>query len=413
VERTDENPTIRIRTERCNRKFHRKHGDVIRVKLPANSRETHPMRAAATLTAATTIAVVAIWLAACAGKPESGPTILAGMDTATGEVQTGSPNPRARALDAEGPILLPYRDPSSGGIAYRLTLEIEGERAARKSSGNKQQPPLHESHALEAEFRKLPVEGTDSRGDMYLVGLDGLLYTHKQQSPPAERKTELASDRLRVMINGETAIDNRGNRGIGPLTPRMFLNRIFGVITHDPSGNPIKLSSRGAPAARQFMDEIPILGAIAYTMVSLPQDPITPGSSWSGVRIPPSHSGELGLSFTVDYSLASFELFEDVPCAMILLNAHISENGVTGLTGHVFDRVQATLNGTAWIELENSLVRRVVLNDQIRASWADSRNPRMTTEHRIEHASQLVLALRDPNKKSVRWSDGTPQFDSH
>jgi hypothetical protein len=214
------------------------------------------------------------------------------------------------------------------------------------------------------------------------------------------------------MINGETSIDNRGNRGDGPLTPRMFLNRIFGVITHDPSGNPTKLSSRGAPAARQFMNEIPILGAIAYTMVSLPQDPIRPGSRWTGVRIPPSRSGELGLGLTVDYSLAGFELFEDVPCAMILFDARIREDGVTSLTGHVFDRVQATLNGTAWVELENSLVRRVVLNDRIRASWVDAHNPTMATEHRIEHTSKLVLALRDPDEKSDRWSDGTPQFDS-
>jgi len=370
------------------------------------------MRTASTLTGASAITIVAIWLAACAGNSENGPTILAGMDRATGEVRTGSPEPRVRALDAKGPILLPYRGPGRGGVAYRLTLEIEGQRAARKPSDNKQQPPIRESNVLEAEFRKLPVEGTDSGGNMFLVGLDRLLYTQKQQDPPVDRETELADDRLRVRINGETSIDNRGNRVFGPLAPRMFLNRIFGVITHDPSGNPIKLSSRGAPAARQFMDEIPILGAIAYAMISLPQDPITPGSKWTGVRIPPSRSGELGLGLTVNYSLEGFELFQDVPCAMIMLDARISKNGVKGLTGHVFDRVQATLNGTAWVELENSLVRRVVLNDQIRASWADSRNPRMATEHRIEHKSKLVLALRDTDKKSDKWSDGTPRFDA-
>lgn len=371
------------------------------------------MRAAKPLAAASAIAVVAIWLAACAGRSEKGPSILAEMDTATGEAQTGTPDGRSRALDAEGPILLPYRDPGSDGVAYRLTLEIEGQRATRKSSDNKQRPSIRESHALEAEFRKFPTEGADSRGDMFLVGLDGLHYTLQQNNPSADRKVELANDRLRIQINGETSIDNRGTRGSGPLTPRMFLNRIFGVITHDPSGNPIELSSRGAPAARQFMNEIPTLGAIAYAMVSLPQDPITPGSSWTGVRIPPSRSGELGLSLTVDHSLAGFELFEGVPCAMILLGARISENSVTSVTGHVFDRVRATLNGTAWVELENSLVRRVVLNDQIRASWTDAHNPRMATVHRIEHKSKLVLALRDPDEKSNRWSDGTPKFDPH
>ena len=370
------------------------------------------MRAVSSFIATASISAVAIWLLACAGKPANEPTILAGADTAGREAQTGSLDPRLQALDAGGLIPLPYRGPGSGGVAYRLTLEVEGERAARNSSSNKQQPPIREMHTLEAEFRKLPVEGGNSGADMFLVGLDGLIYTHKQKNPPAERKTELADDRLRIMINGETSIDNRGERVTGPLAPRMFLNRIFGVITHDPSGNPKMLSSRGPPAARQFMDEIPILGAIAYTMVSLPQQPIAAGSSWTGVRVPPSRSGELGLSFTVNYSLAGFEIFEDVPCAMILLNAQIRENGFTSLTGLVFDRVQATLNGTAWVELENSIVRRVVLSDQIRASWAYPGDPKMAAKGRIEHTSKLVLALRDPRRRSKKWSDGTPRFDS-
>ena len=369
------------------------------------------MRAALSLIAAAAVAAAAIWLPACAGKPD-GPTILEGMDMATGEVRTGTSDPRLGALDAEGPIPLPYRGPASGGIAYRLTLEIEGERTTRNPSGNNQQPLIRETHALEAEFRKLPVEGADSGNDMFLVGLDGLLYTQKQKNPPANREIEIADNRVRIMINGEKSVDNRGNRVTGPLEPRMFLNRIFGVVTHDPSGNPIRLSSRGAPAARQFMNEIPILGAIAYTMVSLPQDPITPGSRWTGVRVPPSRSGELGISLTVEYSLASFELFEGVPCAMILIHARISENGFMGNTGLRFDQVRATLNGKAWVELENSLVRRVVLSDQIRARWTGPGNPQTATERQIQHTSKLELALRDPKRKTKKWSNGTPRFDS-
>ncbi|MCH7600059.1 MAG: hypothetical protein IH973_09895 [Myxococcales bacterium] len=370
------------------------------------------MRATLSLTAAFTIGAIAIWLPTCTGKSEHGPTILAGMDPATNEAPSQFSDPRLRAFDVEGSLLLAYRGPGKGGVAYHLTLQVEGQRAARKPSGNKQQPPVRESHALEVEFRKLPVEGTDSRNDVFLLGLDALHYTQKQRNPAASREIEIADDRFRLSINGETSIDNRGNRITGPLAPRIFLNRIFGVITHDPSGNPIKLSSRGAPAARQFMSEIPILGAIAYTMVSLPQDRITPGSSWTGVRIPPSRSGELGLSLTVHYSLAGFEIFEGVTCAMILINAHISENEITSTTGHKFDRVQATLNGTAWVELENSLVRRVVLSDQIRASWVDPGDPKTATEHRIQHTSKLVLALRDPNEKPDKWSDGAPRFNT-
>ena len=140
------------------------------------------MRAALSLIAAAAIAAVAIWLPSCAGKSD-GPTILEGMDMATGELQTGSSDPRLGALDAEGPILLPYRGPASGGVAYRLSLEIEGERSARSPSGDNQQPLVRETQTLEAEFRKLPVEGADSGEDMFLVGLDRLVYTQKQQPP--------------------------------------------------------------------------------------------------------------------------------------------------------------------------------------------------------------------------------------
>jgi hypothetical protein len=356
--------------------------------------------------------MIAIWLSACAGRSENGPTILAGIDTAADGVKTRSSDPRPRAFDAEGPISLPYRGPGRGGVAYRLTLDIEGERISRGSSGDGQPSLVRETQTLEAAFRNLPIENAQAGDEAFLVGLDALRYTQKQNNPPADREVEIADDRLRIRVNDKLSVDNRANRVTGPLAPRIFLGRIFGVINHDPSGNPIKLSGRGAPAARQFMDDIPLLGAIAYAMVPLPEELIAAGSDWSGVRIPPSYAGALGLSVTLYYSLTGFETFEGVDCAMILLSAHVDENAVTSVTGHPFDRVQATLNGTAWVELENSLVRRVVLNDQIRASWSDSRDPSAISEYQIEHTTKLVLALRDPDEKSGRWADGTPKFKS-
>jgi len=369
------------------------------------------MRATFPLTAVFGIGIAAFWLSACAGKSENGPTILRGMDSTADGAQTRSSDPQSGTIAISGPTHLPYRGPGAGGVAYRLTLEIDGQRAALSASDRTQQT-VRETQTLEADFRKLPVEGADS-GDVFLVGLDALHYTQKQQSPAFERDIEIADDRLRVRINGETSVDNRGNRVLGTLAPRLFLGRIFGVITHDASGNPTNLSSRGAPAARQLMDEFPTLAAVAYTMITLPEEPIAAGSSWSGVRIPPSRSGEMGLSLTVDYTLTGFEIFEGVRCALILLAARVDAKAVTSVTGHLFDQVQATLTGTAWVELENSLVRRVSIDDQIRASWTETLHSAMSTRHRIEHTSKLELALRDPAKNPKRWSDGTPQFDSH
>jgi len=369
------------------------------------------MRSLPPLAIATAIGAIASSVIACAGKPESGPTILAGTHAAaiakSSDAAASHPAPHA-----EGRIALPYRGPGHGGIAYRLTFEVEGDHAFHDPSASDSQPIVREMQELDAAFRELPVEDGNSAGDVFLVGLDALRYAERQSSPKNEREIEIADDRLRIRANGETSVDNRANRVTGPYAPRLFLGRIFGVITHDPSGNPIKLSSRGAPASRELMNGIPLLGAIAYAMVPLPEEAITAGSRWSGVRIPPSYAGTLGLSVTVNYSLASFDDFEGVPCALILLDASLNEEGLTSVTGHVFDHVQVGLSGTAWVELDNSVVRRVALDDQIRASWSDPRDPKPAS-NRIEHTSKLVLTLRDPSEKIVRWSNGKPKFDTH
>jgi hypothetical protein len=370
------------------------------------------MRNTPFLATAVTIGIAASWLTACAEKPESsGPTILAGIHSTANAKQSGSAAAHPRAHDAEGPTSLPYRGPDHGGIAYWLTLEVNGERVSHDPSASEPQPIVREMQKLDAAFRELPVESAKSSNDVFLVGLDALRFTKNQNPPKNDRETEIVDDRLRIRVNNETSVDNRANRVIGPYAPRLLLGRIFGVITHDPSGNPTKLSSRGAPAARQLMGDIPLLAAIAYGMVPLPEEPIAAGSRWSGVRIPPSYVGTLGLSVTINYSLASFDDFEGASCALILIDASLNEDAVTSVTGHVFDHVQVGLTGTAWVELETSRVRRVALDDQIRASWSNTLDSRAASENRIENTSKLVLWLRDPSEKIVRWPDGKPRFD--
>jgi hypothetical protein len=168
------------------------------------------------------VGALALALPACAGKPESDRTVLAGIETAADGAQTRASDPRTGAFEVEGPVLLPFRNPAAGGVAYRITLEIEGERASRQPTGS-QQPAMRENQKLEAHVRMLPVEGADSKSDVFLLGLDGLLYSVKQQNPEGNREIELADDRLRIRDNGEISLDNRGNRSQGPLTPRILL----------------------------------------------------------------------------------------------------------------------------------------------------------------------------------------------
>ena len=95
---------------------------------------------------------------------------------------------------------------------------------------------------------------------------------------------------------------------------------------------------------------------------------------------------------------------------MILIDAERSGGGITGVTGHRFDWVQAKLHGTAWVELESSLVRRVDLSDEISARWTLSGGG-AAAEHRIEHDSKLSLTLRDGAKKQEKWADGRSHFE--
>jgi hypothetical protein len=370
------------------------------------------MHIAPYFSAAVAVGIAAFSLPGCAGKTDNEPTILEGMKSSPDGIQTRFSDPRPGAFDSGDPILLPLREPHAGGIAYRVTLEGEGQLFSRGTS-SKGKPPVRESRTLEGEFRKLPLENPDPNNAAFLVGLDGLYYEEKRQPPPFEREIEIADDRVRITVNGETSVDNRGKRVTGSLAPRIFLSRIFGVISHDSMGNPTGLSARGAPAARKFMNDIPILSTIAYATIPLPEEPIQPGSRWTGIRIPPGRSGQLGLSLTINYSLTGFEVFEGVPCAMILIDSHIDEKqGYAGVTGHRFDRVQATLSGTAWVELDTSIVRRVVLSDEISTSWTNASDPRSTIENRIDFSSKLVLSLRESDKKSVRWANGKRHFES-
>jgi hypothetical protein len=145
-------------------------------------------------------------------------------------------------------------------------------------------------------------------------------------------------------------------------------------------------------------------------LVPLPEDPISPGSQWTAVRLPVSRTGELGLRLNVEYSAAGFDLLDGVSCALIKLHAEERGAGVPSAAGFAFDRVNATLTGTAWIEVETSRLRRVVLEDAIRATWTGGDGLTTTTNYRARHESQLEIRLRNPADEPSHWADGSKRF---
>jgi hypothetical protein len=350
--------------------------------------------------------LIVVALIGCGGTRGSEPTILATME--------GSPEGEQSALSErfapKGPVSLQYRVPEKGGNAYRLTLEIMGEQASRTATSDEDPEPLRESRAIEVAYRELPLENSETQDYTSVLRLDELHYIQKQRNPDAQREVELADDRLRLFINGKKTTDIGGARAEGVLTPRSMLDRVFGVIVHDSTGNPVNVSRKGVPAVRRYLTSLPMLTGILYAMIPLPEDPIGPGSKWTAVRLPPSRAGELGLQLNIEYSVAGFDVVDGVPCALITLLADEQGVDVPSAAGFSFDRVQATLTGTAWIEIESARPRRVVLEDEMRATWTGRDEQSTTRNYRLRYESQLELTLREPDEKLKLWADGSKRF---
>jgi len=346
--------------------------------------------------------------AACAAPPSepSAPAVLM-SDPAL------SPEPQVPAADLTaptGPVALPFRGPSPKGDPYRLLVEVSGERTLAVSSDLVERQPLEESHLLELEYRELPVETDGKSEPAYLVSLDGLHYRLLQQNPRADREIELGDDRLRVTADGKVSLDLRGSQPKEDLTPRKLLGRVFGIVVHDAAGNPIRIQPRGVPPARHFLDALNVAAAISYSRLPLPDRKVEPGSVWHAQRFPASPAGALGLRLDVEYTLAGFRELDGVLCAWILFRSAQDSEDVPSAAGFDFDRVVVKLDGEAWVELATSRVRRLVLEDEIRAALTRGEGGERTVNERYRHASRLLLTLRDPEVKPDKWEDGSDRF---
>jgi hypothetical protein len=343
-------------------------------------------------------------LLSCAGSAPKKPTVLSSM-----EEEVAGEEPERAPISTDGPIHLPHRPPARGGTGYRIVLEVSGDWFVQTPGDPRNKPPLTESHLLELEYREIPTEQTGDGRDAYVLGLDALHYKLLQKNPPALREIELGNDRLRTRADGEEVMDLQGAQPKGDLTPQKLLGRIFGVLVHDEFGNPLAIAPRGLPVAREFLERLQIKPAILYSRFSLPQEEIEPGAIWHAKRFPASRSGALGLALDIEYSLVGFEEFEGVPCALIQLRASKEGEKVPSVAGFEFDRVAAKMSGTAWVELETSRVRRLVIEDEVRVSLQRGQAP-LIQSTRMRHATRMLFELRDLNERGKTWADGTARF---
>ena len=140
-----------------------------------------------------------IALVSCAPSEPPARTVLVGEEPS--HLDLGDPS--RESLAPRGAISLPYRTPDAGGTAYRLILELSGERWTAPSSMSDPPEPLGESHLLELEYTERPIEGAGAVDDAYLLVLDALHYKLLQRNPNALREIELGNDRFHMFSDGE------------------------------------------------------------------------------------------------------------------------------------------------------------------------------------------------------------------
>jgi len=62
------------------------------------------------------------------------------------------------------------------------------------------------------------------------------------------------------------------------------------------------------------------------------------------------------------------------------------------------------------VEVATSRLRRLLLEDEIRAAYERGSAPAPVSTHRLRHRSRLLLELRDGDAEPDRWADGSERF---
>ena len=111
------------------------------------------------------------------------------------------------------------------------------------------------------------------------------------------------------------------------------------------------------------------------------------------------------------YSLAGFRTIDGVRCAWLHVEAEEEGTKVPSASGFNFDRVEATIKGEAFIELETSRLRRMVVFDESRAQYQRGKEPNPVLEHRLRYKGRMLIELVDPDDDKERWADGKKRFE--
>ena len=310
-----------------------------------------------------------------------------------------------------GPIELRYAPPPAEGTLYQLQVKYDGRTEVQNEGPNAGDPEfLDELIQMELDYRQLPV-ATPTAGDLASsLVLDALRRRMRHSPPGTERGLEIGDDRVRTLTEDKIDLDLRGAQPKGDLTPRALLNRPFALLVNDAWGNPKGVTLRGIPSAKRMLASLPIRESVAWVQLAFPDQPASPGATWTAKRFFANPVGRLGVSVEIEYRLVGFERIDDVPCAHIALRAKKDEEKAPSEFGFTFEKLRFELEGDAWVGLASRELQLLRLEDIAAVSYrrttgANPASIRMRYEGR---ASLKRLDVATTSK--LPWADGTKRF---
>jgi len=340
----------------------------------------------------------------CASAPPI-PQPGAAKESTRAHVQATIPAPGTSLL------LRPAQLPAEG-VPYRLNLRSEGQQQMLMPSMLEEPEPSAQEINLQLDYRELPAPAGAADPESVILVMDAM-HHHQVASgnPPRDGEVELANDRLRVMSQKKAGLDLRGAQPKEELTPRTVLGKPFAILRPAVEGGRVVATIRGTPPARRFLKPFGLHEVLRWARIGLPETEVAAGSTWEMPRFPTNPAGGVGLELPIEYELLGFQAVDGVPCAWIRIHSELDAAGVASSGGLEFDRVTAKVNGEAFIELETRLLRRAVLEDDVRASWKAGRGT-ATLETRIRYRTRTDVTRRASDDTTIeRWDDGTRAFD--
>ncbi|MEX2207378.1 MAG: hypothetical protein WEF50_14210 [Myxococcota bacterium] len=311
----------------------------------------------------------------------------------------------------QGPIELRYAPPPAEGTLYQLQIKYEGRTEIQDEGPIGRDPEyLDEQMQMELDYRQVPV-ATPTAGDFAAsLVLDALRRRVIRIPPGGERGLEVGDDRIRTLTDDKIDIDLRGAQPKGDLTPRALLNRPFALLVSDAQGNPKGVTLRGIPSARRMLGSLPIRESVAWVQLALPEQPVSPGATWTAKRFFANPVGRLGVGVDVEYRLVGFEKVDGVPCARVSLRAKRDEDKAASEFGFSFDKLRFELEGDAWIALASHELQMLRLEDIAAVSYrrTTGANPAAV---RMRYSGRTSLQRLDVATTSkLPWADGTKRF---